>query len=404
MAASSSARDDSIRCRCGERFHVQPRDAGRRLRCRCGRTVEVPAAAPPPRARVRTRAARGGTAGTFAAAGRRMAMLGWHRAALARAVTVTTLAYLAIVCTCTVMLWWGGDRGLFSTLLLFAGRWVLLLPLAVLVPAAMLLAPRALVPLAGAALLVLFPFMGLRLGALGAVEGASLRVVSFNTAASPAFPPLLEQSLAEWGADVVLFQECNGALIAALDRLAGWHSAANGPLCIASRHRISDRATMPRQDLERTLAAGFGGSGFVDRYTIDTPRGPVRLGNLHLETVRKGLERYGSGDFGRFEGNLVVREAESRRAREWMRTQDVEIVAGDFNMPVESRIYREAWGDLTNAFDEAGRGFGYTRYNGWIRVRIDHVLHGDRWATRAARVLPDAGSDHRPVLAELVKR
>ena len=328
-----------------------------------------------------------------------------RRPAFVRGLLLASLAYLALVAACTVMLWWGGDRGLFATLLLFAGRWVLLLPLAPLVPLALLVAPRALAPLAAAALVALFPFMGLRVGSLGAARGgAALRVVSFNTAANPAFAPLLEQSLAEWDADVVLFQECSDALVAALGRRTEWHSAANGPLCIASRYPITESASMPREDLERTLEAGFGGSGFVDRHTIAAPDGPVRVGNVHLETVRKGLESYGSADFRRFEGNLVVREAESRRAREWLRTQDASIVAGDFNMPVESRIYRDAWGDLTNAFSRAGRGFGYTRHNGWIRARIDHVLHDDAWSTRAARVLPDAGSDHRPVMAELGRR
>ena len=403
--AASPARDVSIRCQCGERFHVQSRDAGRRLRCRCGRTVEVPAVAPPPPARPRSRSgSRAGVAAVLAAAGRKASRLRLRGPAAARAVLIVALAYLAVACLCTAMLWWGGDRDLLPTLLLFAGRWVLLLPLALLVPAALVVSRRALVPLAAATSVVLFPFMGLRVGSSGATGGAALRVVSFNTAANPAFAPLLEQSLAEWGADVVLFQECSGALVAALRRRTGWHSAANGSLCIASRYPIAQTAMMPREDLERTLEAGFGGSGFVHRHTIDTPRGPVRIGNVHLETVRKGLQGYRSADFRRFEGSLVVREAESRRAREWMRTQDVEIVAGDFNMPVESRIYRDAWGDLTNAFSRAGRGVGYTRYNGWIRVRIDHVLHGDRWETRAARVLPDAGSDHRPVMAELVKR
>ena len=50
------------------------------------------------------------------------------------------------------------------------------------------------------------------------------------------------------------------------------------------------------------------------------------------------------------------------------------LVVGDFNAPVESVIYRRYWGDLRNAFSYAGFGFGSTRLNGWIRVRIDHIL------------------------------
>ena len=42
-----------------------------------------------------------------------------------------------------------------------------------------------------------------------------------------------------------------------------------------------------------------------------------------------------------------------------------------------------------------------TKYNGWIRARIDHVLTNDQWHVDRARVGPDAYSDHRPLLVDL---
>ena len=79
------------------------------------------------------------------------------------------------------------------------------------------------------------------------------------------------------------------------------------------------------------------------------------------------------------------------------------IIAGDFNMPVESTIYRRFWSGLGNVFEDAGFGFGYTkRENRWIRARIDHVLYAERWFDgTAAETGPDVGSDHLPVIAEL---
>jgi len=76
-------------------------------------------------------------------------------------------------------------------------------------------------------------------------------------------------------------------------------------------------------------------------------------------------------------------------------------VLGDFNTPVESAFFRESWGDLADAFSVAGTGFGMTKYNGWIRVRIDHVLTNDQWHVDRARVGADAFSDHRPLLVDL---
>jgi endonuclease/exonuclease/phosphatase (EEP) superfamily protein YafD len=103
------------------------------------------------------------------------------------------------------------------------------------------------------------------------------------------------------------------------------------------------------------------------------------------------------------ESNAISREIESRVTSRWaVQGQLPLLVAGDFNLPVESRIYRESWGGFINAFSRSGRGFGFTRFNGWIRVRIDHVLAGPGWRVDRAWVGPDVGSDHRPVVADLV--
>jgi vancomycin resistance protein VanJ len=42
-----------------------------------------------------------------------------------------------------------------------------------------------------------------------------------------------------------------------------------------------------------------------------------------------------------------------------------------------------------------------TRHNGWIRVRIDHVLASRGWHVRRAVVGPELGSDHRPLIVDL---
>jgi vancomycin resistance protein VanJ len=81
------------------------------------------------------------------------------------------------------------------------------------------------------------------------------------------------------------------------------------------------------------------------------------------------------------------------------------IIAGDFNTPIESPIYRHAWARYGNAFSQAGFGCGATvtfeRRNFRFSARIDHVLFGPNWRCRAAWVGPELGSDHRPVIAEL---
>ena len=147
---------------------------------------------------------------------------------------------------------------------------------------------------------------------------------------------------------------------------------------------------------------GIGGSSQAAAYIVDTPQGPIRLVNLHLETARKGLEGLFELDLQRVAENTTLRDIESRRTRSWLgRVGESVIIVGDFNMPVESAIYRRDWSQFRNAFSQAGFGFGMTRDNGWIQVRIDHVLTGSSWRAKRAVVSPFGGVDHRPVIADL---
>ena len=47
-------------------------------------------------------------------------------------------------------------------------------------------------------------------------------------------------------------------------------------------------------------------------------------------------------------------------------------------------------------------GLGMTKRNGWIRVRIDHVLTTDEWRTEGIHTGTGLYSDHLPVIADLV--
>ena len=77
------------------------------------------------------------------------------------------------------------------------------------------------------------------------------------------------------------------------------------------------------------------------------------------------------------------------------------LLAGDFNMPVESAIYGQCWSRFSNAFDAVGLGLGHTKFTRWRGVRIDHILAGPGWRFRRCWVGPDVHSDHHPVIAEV---
>ncbi len=164
---------------------------------------------------------------------------------------------------------------------------------------------------------------------------------------------------------------------------------------------------MDRRTLEQLKQsdAGIGGSGDVARYTVRLPTGTVSFTNLHLETPRKGLEglRGGSGfSLAKLSSNTELRRVEADLAAKWVRAGTAPpLIAGDFNTPVESTIFQNAWGAFSDAFSRVGFGFGMTRLNGWIRVRIDHVLTGNGWYADHVELGPDLASDHLPVIVDL---
>jgi endonuclease/exonuclease/phosphatase (EEP) superfamily protein YafD len=327
-----------------------------------------------------------------------------RRATKARVLKAAVAAYLSALLVAAGAIHALGDRWWMATALLFAPRWVLGLPLLVLVPAALATRRRPLAPLGAALVLLLGPVMGFEVPGPGALlhrdEPRDLRVMTANIGGGPSISSAaLAEVLREIRPDVAAFQECD----VDLDRLrsAGWFARSDGHLCVVSRFPVH-RATRERDDLEPG-----GGSGKAVAYVLETPAGPLTLVNLHLATVRPGLFEVmhrgwrGAPDLT---ANSALRRLESRVARDRAtRMAPRPIVVGDFNVPVESAIYREAWAAWSNAFSSAGLGFGWTKYTRWYGVRVDHVLHGPDWECRSAWVGPSLGFDHRPVVADLVR-
>ncbi|MCU0620583.1 MAG: endonuclease/exonuclease/phosphatase family protein [Gemmatimonadales bacterium] len=310
-------------------------------------------------------------------------------------------AALAVVLAGALLLWGLGDRHWLGTVALFAGRWPWLVPALVLLPFAVLWRRRALWPLGLALGLGLFPVMGARLGWRRAlsVPPDRLRVITYNVAAGQRGVPSLPEIVARWAPDVIAIQECGAGVRASLGALDGW-AVDSTHVCLASRYPLLAVHRMPNEQFH-----GPGGAGYVATYELATPHGTVWFTNLHLETPRDGLEVLLGASLRRaipeVHANTLLRDIESVQARRFIDSlPGPRLVAGDFNMPVESALWRRHWGDLLDAHDAAGTGFGWSKRDGWIRSRIDHVLSDGAWQPRRAMVGPDYGSDHDPLIVD----
>jgi endonuclease/exonuclease/phosphatase (EEP) superfamily protein YafD len=307
-----------------------------------------------------------------------------------------------------LLLRFAGDRWWFATVMLFGPRWLCAVPLAVLLPAAALFRRRMLWVLAAAAIVVVGPIMGLCLpwARLAAGDGPSLRVLTCNVKGKCCNNAALDNLIEQTAPDVVALQGCWNEVRVRWP--AGWHVCQVADFLIASRFPVVHPGTdhtwqlpghWPHRDMLRCTVQAAGRE--IDFYS-------VHLLSPHegLEAVldRKTLLR--PSDSPILDARIEQRRVESQDARRFVGDLTATpILAGDFNMPVDSTIYRRDWSNFRDAFSDGGVGFGYTEWPQVrkvpLGVRIDHVLTGPAWRCRHCWVGPDVGSDHLPLLADL---
>ncbi len=319
-----------------------------------------------------------------------------------------TWGFLACVLVVAIGLWRFGHIFWPATFLLYSPRWMFLVPLIFLIPAAFMSDRRLLVPLLVASIVTIGPIMGFRFGwrnwFTNHSDGQSLRVMTYNVAMGYRLDTSLLGMLIDNEPDVLAIQECAGGLADQVEQLdgSGWYSHHERFLCLVSKYPIVAHERMDLRNLETA-----GADVVVARYTIETPGHLFGIASLHLDSPTAWLGQVVGGEV--VDGvetvlsKSMIREIESRHVRNWVDSiQTPFLVVGDFNLPIESTIYRNSWGDLKNAFSHAGFGFGSTRFAGFLRVRIDHILMSPEWKVERARVGNDYGSDHRPMIADLL--
>jgi endonuclease/exonuclease/phosphatase (EEP) superfamily protein YafD len=317
----------------------------------------------------------------------------WRR----RLIVAASALYLLALVGVWVLLAATSDRWWPGTVLLFSPRWLFAAPLAVLVPLAVWGSRRSLWLLGPAAGVALGPVMGLCLPWPVADGGGwRMRLVTCNADSGQLRADDFARLLAADRPDVVLLQAWSSRHQAAFTE-GPWHAARNGEFFVASRFPLLE--VEPYPDADRC------GHRAAVRYLLETPGPRVNVFNLHLETPRDGLQAvihalWRGGP--ELQVNSDLRRCQSLAIRDWAGLfAGPVILAGDFNTPPDSTIYRSCWAGYTNAFSAAGFGFGNTHFTHRTGVRIDHILAGPGWRCLRCWVGPDVGPAHRPVIADL---
>lgn len=150
--------------------------------------------------------------------------------ALLRLTQLLVSTYVLVVPLIWLMLHLAGDRWWPTTLLLLGPRWFGLLPLALLVPLALVVRPRLLLPLAAATLVFLFGVMGFCLPwpsfTRGSGQLAPISVLTCNIHGGAGGAEPLQRLLYAESPDIVAWQERGGELELPLPE--DWHKVRQG--------------------------------------------------------------------------------------------------------------------------------------------------------------------------------
>jgi vancomycin resistance protein VanJ len=235
------------------------------------------------------------------------------------------------------------------------------------------------------------------------IDSEALTVMTYNVAVNMVTPDALVATLRTSGADLIALQELSGEQTAAIEQdlhdlypyriLYGYGVRGKGLL---SRYPILEEELFyleaQRLPYLRTIVAI---NDTRQRHDVI----PVTVIVAHPPPPGIIQGRYRIHPYA---------ASEIRSLAQMAITNGPIILMGDFNFVDQNDNYTLLSGrGLTDAFREVGWGFGTTwpAHNIWplrLLVRIDYVWHSNHFRAIRAWIGPNAGSDHLPVLAELV--
>lgn len=246
--------------------------------------------------------------------------------------------------------------------------------------------------LVGLAVIVLMP-PSLGGGRGTAAANEAIRIVTWNIHEEVEQVPKLRAAVVAQRPQIVCLQESRRASFETL-------------LPEAETAHTREVTTLTTWQIESERAVRLGDYPNY-RWALETKiklsQGRLTVLNVHFITAftAHSLRRYRHEPREFLERTREARDLEAEAVLEWLeQTEGPCVVAGDFNTPPGTEIYRRLTEVLTDAF-VAGRGWGHTYRRDHPMVRIDHVLCGKGAGPLSARPVDGGVSDHLMMVVDV---
>jgi endonuclease/exonuclease/phosphatase (EEP) superfamily protein YafD len=291
--------------------------------------------------------------------------------------------------------WWPGDRFQPVRLLNYFMPWLMAGLVPGLLAATLARRIRLAVTLAVPTILIGLNFAPLFLPRqnYALASNTTFRVMSYNVLYRNQDLGAILSIVRQEKPDILLLQEVTPTIARALQTLSAEN--LDNEFHFAYDPQISQAivSSYPLTALESAPAKGR-----TQKVLVHTPGGPISVWNSHIVVPAPWQRQYR-------QVTALVEDLASE--------QGPLILGGDFNTTYGSETYWLINQNLRNAHRQAGWGFGFTfpahapRLRGipilTPVLRIDHIFHSSHFLASNAYTLKAAGgSDHLPVVAELV--
>jgi vancomycin resistance protein VanJ len=229
-----------------------------------------------------------------------------------------------------------------------------------------------------------------------------VRFLTYNTQVATEELDRIADIILASRADVVALQELSTPAERYLrEKLADTH-----PYVVAYTSGVSvmGRGIFSRFPIKEDALGYDGDREIYLRAVVETNWRDIVVYNVHLSPPQWGLLINFDASLRNQNMQVLLNDASRETAPL--------ILLGDFNMPDQTRDYRQMTARYTDAYRAAGDGLGMTfpDFGGMTLplgalqpfIRLDYVFHNALWMPVSAQVWHEAGgSDHRPLVVTL---